>query len=219
MDIHKPKAAHSVREFLIEIGTIICGIVIALSGEKLLERLQRDAEVREARAALRAEVSHDLGIAAVSLRQDECEIRYVQKYLAWTVGGARPPMPTLGVAGLSSTVWDVAKGGAVSHMALKEQLAFAGFYSAAADYQTLVERQRTISASLVSFQKLDRVEPRETRPLELQANDLAVLLQAKLQVGRALLEDGRAVGAGPQASPQMGLRVDAFCSEVAASGL
>jgi hypothetical protein len=26
MDIHRPKAAHSIREFLVEIGTIICGI-------------------------------------------------------------------------------------------------------------------------------------------------------------------------------------------------
>lgn len=30
MDIHKPKAAHSFREFLIEIGTIVIGILIAL---------------------------------------------------------------------------------------------------------------------------------------------------------------------------------------------
>ena len=29
MDIHKPKAAHSIREFLIEIGAIICGIIRA----------------------------------------------------------------------------------------------------------------------------------------------------------------------------------------------
>ena len=33
MEIHKPKAAHSVREFLIEIGTIVCGILIALGLE------------------------------------------------------------------------------------------------------------------------------------------------------------------------------------------
>jgi hypothetical protein len=34
MDIHSPKAAHSIREFLIEIGTIICGILIALGLER-----------------------------------------------------------------------------------------------------------------------------------------------------------------------------------------
>ena len=34
MEIHRPKAAHSVREFLIEIGTIVCGILIALGLEQ-----------------------------------------------------------------------------------------------------------------------------------------------------------------------------------------
>jgi hypothetical protein len=37
MEIHKPKAAHSIREFLIEIGTIICGILIALGLEQAVE--------------------------------------------------------------------------------------------------------------------------------------------------------------------------------------
>ena len=39
MDIHRPKAAHSIREFLIEIGTIICGILIALGLEQGIEWL------------------------------------------------------------------------------------------------------------------------------------------------------------------------------------
>jgi hypothetical protein len=37
MEIHKPKAAHNVREFLIEIGTIVCGILIALGLEQAVE--------------------------------------------------------------------------------------------------------------------------------------------------------------------------------------
>jgi hypothetical protein len=39
MEIHKPKAAHSIKEFLIEIGTIICGILIALGLEQGLDQL------------------------------------------------------------------------------------------------------------------------------------------------------------------------------------
>lgn len=34
MDIHKPKAAHSWREFLTEIGAIVCGILIAIRLER-----------------------------------------------------------------------------------------------------------------------------------------------------------------------------------------
>ena len=33
MDIHKPKPVHNLREFLSEIGVIVCGIVIALGSE------------------------------------------------------------------------------------------------------------------------------------------------------------------------------------------
>ena len=34
MHIHKPKAAHSLREFLSEIGVIVVGIAIALVGRR-----------------------------------------------------------------------------------------------------------------------------------------------------------------------------------------
>ena len=57
MDIHRPKAAHSVREFVIEIGTIICGILIALGLEQAVETLHWSHKVEAAREALREELS------------------------------------------------------------------------------------------------------------------------------------------------------------------
>lgn len=38
VDIHKPKPVHSIREFLSEIGVIVVGIAIALTGEQLVEQ-------------------------------------------------------------------------------------------------------------------------------------------------------------------------------------
>ena len=55
MDIHKPKAAHSLREFLIEIGTIICGILIALSLEQGVEWLHWQHEVELTHETLKPE--------------------------------------------------------------------------------------------------------------------------------------------------------------------
>ena len=55
MDIHKPKAAHSVHEFLIEIGTIICGILIALALEQGVEWAHWGHVLKEERAALDAD--------------------------------------------------------------------------------------------------------------------------------------------------------------------
>ncbi len=48
MEIHKPKAVHRWREFLIEIGTITFGILIALGLEQGIEALHW----HEARPAL-----------------------------------------------------------------------------------------------------------------------------------------------------------------------
>src|SRR4051812_11158321 len=61
MDIHKPKAAHSAREFLIEIGTIICGILIALGLEQGLEWLHWQHKIEEAEHAMRIELREDDG--------------------------------------------------------------------------------------------------------------------------------------------------------------
>ena len=57
MEIHKPKAAHSWREFLTEIGTITCGILIALGLEGVVERSHHRHAAREAKSNLVREVT------------------------------------------------------------------------------------------------------------------------------------------------------------------
>jgi hypothetical protein len=71
MDIHKPKAAHSIREFLIEIGTIICGILIALGLEQGIEWVHRQNVVREARSALNEEAGFDIAMFRAMAGQDD----------------------------------------------------------------------------------------------------------------------------------------------------
>lgn len=57
MEIHKPKAAHNLREFLVEIGTITCGILIALGLEQAVEAAHWREAVSEAREALHQEIA------------------------------------------------------------------------------------------------------------------------------------------------------------------
>ncbi len=61
MDIHKPKAAHSWREFLTEIGTIVCGILIALGLEQLVVRAEWAHKVEAAETAMLHELLEDDG--------------------------------------------------------------------------------------------------------------------------------------------------------------
>jgi hypothetical protein len=144
MDIHKPKAAHSIREFLIEIGTIICGILIALALEQAVEALRVQREVAETRAAIHAEIATNATLAKLSLAEFGCSAGEKARLLAWANGGAKPggamvwQLPIL-----SSTVWDTARLNGVAQMPLKEQLNLAKYYESVKkfnDNQDLVKQ-------------------------------------------------------------------------------
>ena len=75
MDIHKPKPVHGFREFLSEIGVIVCGIAIAITGEQGVEALHWSAKVTEARASLRQELSETGGFFLLRVNANECVAR------------------------------------------------------------------------------------------------------------------------------------------------
>jgi hypothetical protein len=60
MEIHKPHAAKTWREFFVELGTIVAGVLIALGLEQAVEAVHRSAQASEAREAIDAEVVTDL---------------------------------------------------------------------------------------------------------------------------------------------------------------
>lgn len=72
MDIHKPKPAHSWREFLTEIGTIICGILIALALEEGVRTLRDQQASNEALEAVRGEIRQNLGFISGRLSTLPC---------------------------------------------------------------------------------------------------------------------------------------------------
>lgn len=72
MDIHKPKAAHTWREFLTEIGTIICGVLIALGLEQAVEWAHWQERLKQTREQIKGEVSGDVEAAAFWLSAAPC---------------------------------------------------------------------------------------------------------------------------------------------------
>jgi hypothetical protein len=62
LDIHKPKPVHSFREFLSELGVVVLGIVIALSGEQLIEYLHDKHKAGEAREGIRDEIAMNIAV-------------------------------------------------------------------------------------------------------------------------------------------------------------
>ncbi len=128
MDIHKPKAAHSIREFLIEIGTIICGILIALGLEQAVEWSRTQAEVREARKALDAEIASNLWaldfnsgqIVCFNQRLDELK-RWRSSPSAWRLSwGSANPYWTF-----NASVWQVASAGVLAKLPFEARVDYA----------------------------------------------------------------------------------------------
>jgi hypothetical protein len=76
MDIHKPKPVHSWRDFIKEIGIIVIGVTIALTGEQLVETLNWKHKVADAEAAMRREFSGDLAFAAAQIAEKDCAVKF-----------------------------------------------------------------------------------------------------------------------------------------------
>ncbi len=72
MEIHKPHAAKTWREFFIELGTIISGILIALALEQVVEWSREQHRSSEARENIRAEIASNLGGMAVRSALEPC---------------------------------------------------------------------------------------------------------------------------------------------------
>jgi hypothetical protein len=72
LEVHVPKAARSVREFAIELLTIVAGIVIAISLEHAVEAIHWHKQVQTARDVLRQELLEANGFYEFRLAVNEC---------------------------------------------------------------------------------------------------------------------------------------------------
>jgi hypothetical protein len=150
MEIHKPKAAHSIREFLTEIGTIVCGILIALGLEQGVEAWHWHQVVSEEREALRDELGHLRAAMTARFELDPCYVRrladvkeIIRRHdqslplgIAGPVGRALyPPTPR--------PLWEMAVADqSLSHMKLSEKRRFTDAYDWIPVYEGITEDER-----------------------------------------------------------------------------
>ena len=87
MDIHKPKPVHGLREFLSEILVVVTGIVIALSGEQLVEAIHWQHKVESVEAAIKLELGDDLAFAHYVELFDPCAEKFMDRLQAAVVAG------------------------------------------------------------------------------------------------------------------------------------
>jgi hypothetical protein len=220
MDIHKPKPWHGVREFLKEIGTIVIGVLIALGAEQAVEWLHVQTQVREARAALRDEIGRDAMFAAEAAEEDHCIDAWFDRVTAWAKGGPHPYLrgTTTMLPIFPTTVWDLAKTGAVPHMPLKEQLAYAQFYFFLENANGIAQHKRQDGQKLSSYQNQETLTPDQARSLLEAIAYARPLVKAEEKNGPSLVATARALGINPQPRPAwMRDQLNAFCAVARAS--
>ena len=160
MDIHKPKPWHGWREFLKELGTIILGILIALSLEAVVEALRERQQAGEARANIRQELAENLGKMRLRLEAEACQVRRlhdVQALMAQAAQGKPLPQPLFigepDVWVMFTSRLDVAsQGGRATLLNQDEQAAFARLYAQMRLFAETSVREQSAWATLRSLE-------------------------------------------------------------------
>jgi hypothetical protein len=199
MDIHKPKPWHGFREFLKEYAIIVVGVLTALGAEQVAEVLHRNAEVSEARQALREEITTNASVIVFGIEEEKCLRPQVEAYAAWGRGGSKLAAMRTNFAEFRTSSWDTVKTGAVPHMPLKERLAIARFYDSLSNELKVVEEQRGNALVLFGAEQRSGLSPTTAdRILDAAAKErrLAMFYAAN---GKSLLREAADLGIQPPA--------------------
>ena len=217
MDIHKPKAAHSIREFAIEIGTIICGILIALGLEQVVEAVRVQREVAETREALHAEIADNAMRAKVMIAENTCAAGARAIVTGWLAGGPRPGMAAHAMMlPLSSTVWDTAHAKGVAYMPMQEQLRLAGYYTGIRLYNENENRRREVGLRYASIAMLDRPTPEQAGRLMEDLNGLEIMRTYQIGNARRALDFAAESKVAPvPVDTQMRDSIGRYCQQAA----
>jgi len=174
MEIHRPKSSHSWREFLIEIGTITLGILIALALESLIVSVRDRHLLQNARSDLRSELQgnrQDLEKVIASASSSATLLRSVlEDAQQWLQTGSLDAQShveqnakQLGgtVSILSTAAWEAAGvSQALVHMPLPEAQALTKVYSSTRTFngleQQVEERWFELSGLPTKLQGADR---------------------------------------------------------------
>ena len=165
MEIHKPKATHSWREFAVEIGTIVCGILIALGLEQAVEAWHWHEAVGEEREALRDEIGH---LRAAMSGRFELEPCYVNRLAdvkeVIRRHDADEPLRIIGPLGrplyppTPHPLWDLAVADqSLAHMKLFEKRRFTDAYNWMPVYDGITADERAAWRQMQVLNHVDKL--------------------------------------------------------------
>ena len=207
MAIHRPKAAHSWREFLVEIGAIVIGILIALSLEQSIEALHEHGLAREAREAIDAEMQQDVDRIAYRQALQPCidkRLNQITGLLAFWAGGHPPPSGlALGDPGDLPMVlqrWQAnLNSGRFSRQSAQAQADQASFYARVAILQDMERREHYAWSDLRTLELGPSVVTDNLRPNLVEALQAARTDASDIrQLGQGILQEAKRAGYTPK---------------------
>lgn len=150
MHVHLPKAPHSLREFLVEIGTITAGILIALGLEAGVEAWHHQELVEQASTNLRRELQDNRKNLAKSLATERSAVEGLGKMSEYansriSGGGSAEPKIAINVdfAEMRTAAWEsTVATQALSYMPYEDAQALALAYSGSRTFNGLQQEAR-----------------------------------------------------------------------------
>jgi len=194
MEIHKPHAAKTWKEFFIELGTIVIGILIALGLEQAVEALHDRSRAEQARENIHSEIADDIGLMVTRDRTEGCishRLNEVDGLIRASAAGALPQGPIwIGhpfLASMADSQYRSAtQSGAVSLLSNEGQSRFARIYaefeqyyqaelteqSAWGDLRTL--ESHPVSSSVLDWQLRSAMQKARTARFHMETSENAI---------------------------------------------
>ncbi len=222
MEIHKPKAAHSVREFLVEIGTITCGILIALGLEQAVEQVHWHHEVETERAALQDEARQSVTTAAYRVALDPCIERRLaeievsfRRQAKGQPSGFRQPVTKPPSWSASQGSWEIALSGqALAHMPHTEKLVFSDAFDTYTAFHHLRTEEDSIWRNLSLINHPEILSPGDWVELH-QAYGQALGMNERMKTMTKYILEQVNLGQRPEAFQSLDAgRLRAFCTSL-----
>jgi hypothetical protein len=217
MEIHRPKAAHSWREFFTEIGTIVIGIVIALGLEQSVEALHEHGLAREAREAINAEMQVDVDRIAAHQAVQPCidkRINQITGLLAVWAGG-QPPPSGLAIGDpddlpMVQQRWQAnLNSGRFSRQSAQDQEFQTAFYTQVAILQDMGTREHYVWSELRALELGAGVLQPDLRPSLVSALQAARTDASDIShLGQLVLESAKVAGITPRPLKSAGIGGD-----------
>jgi hypothetical protein len=172
MDIHKPKAVHSLREFLIELGTIVCGILIALAGEEAVVSLHRHEQVDALRQVLNRELAWNMADMRDVAYDAPCVMQRMDELERWKASfKAGRPLPLARAITRPSYVlfrtsaWRSSASNAIDALPLEARTAYSQFYDSIDHNERWRDETLKLWSDLSDFSDAESLSPAEARQI------------------------------------------------------